>query len=220
MPIQSCTLPDGGSGYRWGQSGKCYADRAEADKQAAAAHANGFVGDADVPVRAAGTAFTAPTGRTLFVKRSAASDHPGEWCFPGGHIEDGETPEDAAVREGHEEIGARPPGERKILSTGNTADGVHFTTFRQKVPHEFAPRLNGEHTAHAWTPMSHPPQPLHPGVRALLSKMAMDRATIARRQMHVGLAFDRASVRSVDRDGRISIGNKKIFVTIIIIITK
>ena len=46
MPIHSCELPGGGSGYKWGDSGKCYADRADAEKQAAAAHANGFVGDA------------------------------------------------------------------------------------------------------------------------------------------------------------------------------
>ena len=45
MPIQSCTLPEGGSGYKWGASGKCYASRADAERQAAAAHANGFVGD-------------------------------------------------------------------------------------------------------------------------------------------------------------------------------
>ena len=46
MPIQSCTLPDGKSGYRWGKHGKCYADRADAEKQAEAAHANGYAGDA------------------------------------------------------------------------------------------------------------------------------------------------------------------------------
>lgn len=45
MPIESCTLPEGGKGWRWGASGKCFADRADAEKQAAAAHANGYVGD-------------------------------------------------------------------------------------------------------------------------------------------------------------------------------
>lgn len=45
MPITECTLPDGGKGYRWGDHGKCFANRADAEKQAAAAHANGFVGD-------------------------------------------------------------------------------------------------------------------------------------------------------------------------------
>lgn len=45
MPIKSCKLPDGGSGYQWG-SGKCYASRADAEKQAEAAYANGYAGDA------------------------------------------------------------------------------------------------------------------------------------------------------------------------------
>jgi hypothetical protein len=46
MPIKECTLPDGGKGWKWGDQGHCYADRADAEKQAAAAHANGYVGDA------------------------------------------------------------------------------------------------------------------------------------------------------------------------------
>lgn len=41
----SCQLPDGKSGYKWGHHGKCYASRIDAEKQAAAAHANGFTGD-------------------------------------------------------------------------------------------------------------------------------------------------------------------------------
>lgn len=52
MPIMRCTLPEGGTGYRWGQHGKCYPDQAEAERQAAAAHANGFAGDARPQLRA------------------------------------------------------------------------------------------------------------------------------------------------------------------------
>lgn len=46
MPIVECTLPKGGKGFKWGGQGKCYPTRAEAERQAAAAHANGFTGDA------------------------------------------------------------------------------------------------------------------------------------------------------------------------------
>ncbi len=46
MPIHACTLPGGGSGYRWGNHGECYADRADAEKQAEAAYSNGYAGDA------------------------------------------------------------------------------------------------------------------------------------------------------------------------------
>ena len=48
MPIESCTLPDGGSGFRWGKSGKCYASRKEAEKQAAAIYASGYAGKVEV----------------------------------------------------------------------------------------------------------------------------------------------------------------------------
>lgn len=44
MPIRECILPEGGKGWRWG-NGHCYPDRADAEKQAAAAHANGWTGD-------------------------------------------------------------------------------------------------------------------------------------------------------------------------------
>ncbi|HEY6965886.1 MAG TPA: hypothetical protein VI229_00330 [Burkholderiales bacterium] len=43
MPIKSCTLPDGKAGFKWGDSGKCYAARADAVRQAQAAYAHGFV---------------------------------------------------------------------------------------------------------------------------------------------------------------------------------
>ena len=33
MPIQKCTLPNGGKGYKWGKSGKCYVKREDAIKQ-------------------------------------------------------------------------------------------------------------------------------------------------------------------------------------------
>lgn len=47
MPIQRCELPDGsGKGWKWGSSGTCYRDRADAEKQAQAAYANGYAGDA------------------------------------------------------------------------------------------------------------------------------------------------------------------------------
>jgi len=40
---------------------------------------------------------------------------PGETCFPGGRIEPGETPEEAALRETFEEVGI-PPEEITLLS--------------------------------------------------------------------------------------------------------
>lgn len=45
MPIKKCAMPDGGTGFQWGDHGTCFADRADAVKQAKAAYGNGFTGD-------------------------------------------------------------------------------------------------------------------------------------------------------------------------------
>lgn len=42
MPIKRCTLENGEMGYQWGNHGKCYPNRAGAERQAAAAHAAGY----------------------------------------------------------------------------------------------------------------------------------------------------------------------------------
>ena len=33
MPIQRCNLPQGGLGWKWGKSGKCYASKSKAEAQ-------------------------------------------------------------------------------------------------------------------------------------------------------------------------------------------
>ena len=47
MPIESCTLPDGTSGYRWGGEGKCYKEKADAEAQGRAAYASEYEGKLD-----------------------------------------------------------------------------------------------------------------------------------------------------------------------------
>lgn len=46
MPIHSCKLPGGGSGYKYGNSGHCYPTREGALKQMRAMFHNGYKGDA------------------------------------------------------------------------------------------------------------------------------------------------------------------------------
>lgn len=59
---------------------------------------------------AAGVMIVAPcpvggADTVLFLLRRADNDHPFEWCFPGGRVEDGETVAQGAARETEEECG-------------------------------------------------------------------------------------------------------------------
>jgi len=46
----------------------------------------------------------------------SGDDRENRWCFPGGHIEQGETPEEAAVREVLEETGIKCKAVSKAFS--------------------------------------------------------------------------------------------------------
>lgn len=48
VPIKRCRLPNGEMGWKWGDQGKCYPSRAAAARQAAAAHASGYTGKAEL----------------------------------------------------------------------------------------------------------------------------------------------------------------------------
>src|SRR4029453_11403548 len=56
-----------------------------------------------------------PDPSLIFTVRSdALSRHPGEVSFPGGLVDDGETPGDAALREAFEGIGLAPTPPRGV----------------------------------------------------------------------------------------------------------
>ena len=174
-------------------------------KQAVAIALSKARGDA-APVRGAGIMLLASTGNVLFLRRTAdAPDCPGCWDFPGGGVEDGETAEQAAVRECGEEIGFVPDGLRSLhtrtigsppprgVVSAGVPDGlpglgapaanypqVDFTTFVQRVDDEFVPTLDGEHDGFAWSKPDAPPAPLHPGCQIALDRLTMDEVAVAR----------------------------------------
>jgi|WetSurMetagenome_2_1015567.scaffolds.fasta_scaffold01362_6 uncharacterized protein len=158
------------------------------------------------PTAAAGVMIFDPDGHALFLRRSGEGDHPGEWCWPGGGVDPGETPESAARREVEEETGHQIDG-KLILAHHNKGD-VDFTTFAHQTPTRFEPRLNDEHSEHVWARPESPPQPLHPGVAATLQRYNGGAAAEAKdcgapaMDAAIALALDRSN-RNIDGDGHL-----------------
>ncbi len=131
---------------------------------------------------AAGTLILAETsGRVLLLDRSDGSG----WSHPGGWAEDGETPEETAIRELDEETGLPAILTEPILSFSLAvdADGVVFVPasdlpprapalvydlFVVTVREEFVPDLNDEHRGWAWADVTAPGKRLHPGCAVAL----------------------------------------------------
>jgi uncharacterized protein len=192
-----------------------------------------FAVDSVAAKRGAGIAFSDPRGRLLYLLRSQAGDHPGEWCFPGGGARENESEYDAALREGWEEIGDNfEDNGASRIGTTTSPEGVNFTTFLMRVPEAFTPDLNEEHDAYVWADADNAPEPLHPGVQRTLPAIyenlydvepAQDDSkfndTVYRdhdgrflagdmamdRAIADRIALDRESVRSYDQDGRLHI---------------
>ena len=134
--------------------------------------------------RAAGVLLMAPTGRVLLMRRRPGEgDHGSLWASPGGGIEDGETPEQAARREFKEETGFDFTGPLSQW-TRRVKDGVDFTTFIGK-GEEFEPQLNEEHDLAKWITLDEaladPPGTviLHPGAAVALRRFGMDELEVA-----------------------------------------
>ncbi len=114
-----------------------------------------FIAEDDAP-RAAGILYL-NAGRALLILRGAdAGSFPNTWGFPAGHIEDGESPLLAAMRESQEEVGFAPNDLDPLME----ADGFCLYLARDC----FTPVLNDESAGYVWAPVDCLPQPLHPGV--------------------------------------------------------
>ena len=115
-------------------------------------------------------AVLARAGRVLLVHRRADRDwYADVWDFPGGHLENGETAEDAARREVLEELGVIVEGDVRIHAEWMSEDGIEQVTFVlvgvwRGEPANLAP---DEHDAVHWftleealaVPLAHPTMP-------------------------------------------------------------
>ena len=116
----------------------------------------------------------------LFLKRDGESDHGGEWCIPGGKIEDGETAIEAAMRETFEEAGIAVPVEALVEWTRTLNDEVDFTTYIASVSEKPEVVLDEtESSKYEWLPLDNLPSPLHPGMEIVLSRFGMDELGVA-----------------------------------------
>ncbi|WEK46834.1 MAG: NUDIX domain-containing protein [Candidatus Andeanibacterium colombiense] len=74
-----------------------------------------------------GAALIDSGGRVLMYRRPLGKQHGGLWEFPGGKVENGETPADALVREIEEELGIEldPAALEPAEFAQGAGDGAH-----------------------------------------------------------------------------------------------
>lgn len=111
-------------------------------------------------------------GKILLIKRgSKSATYPSTWAFPGGKIDNGESPLQAATRESFEEVGYSPSSALSLGSINSA--GVKFHSFFSKGP-QFDVTINDESEDYGWFDINRLPDPMIPSCRDLLSLMFPD----------------------------------------------
>ena len=98
----------------------------------------------------------------------------GTWCQPGGTVEPGELPIDAARREVLEEVGYQYDGPLTPYSVYGD-----YLTFRAEVPERFEAKLNDESLAAGWFHIDDLPKPLHQPFAEMLAQQALNETEVA-----------------------------------------
>ncbi len=131
-------------------------------------------------------------GRVLLGKRKGAHGS-GEWAFPGGHLEFGESVEECAIRELAEETGL----EALELQLGPWTNDIFDDTRHYITLFAFVGQFEGElqvlepHKCEGWQWFEWDalPSPLFPSVRSFLQKVGLEtlKLTPSSRSMFLGL---------------------------------
>ena len=111
-------------------------------------------------ITAAGVLIAADsTGEVLLLLRKD-----GYWSTPGGHLERGESPGAAMLRELWEEVGSL-----SFTLCNDFVDIRSYRLFFGEVRRRFTPRLNDEHSDYLWCCPGDWPEPMFPGLRKALN---------------------------------------------------
>jgi 8-oxo-dGTP diphosphatase len=93
----------------------------------------------DQPARTVGALFIGPDGKLLLGLRAPSKKvWPQHWDTIGGHVEDGESLEDALIREAREEVGVTPTRFRLIA------------TVKERKPEIYGDALHHVYAVTAW----------------------------------------------------------------------
>lgn len=95
-----------------------------------------------------------PSGRVLVLRRGPTDPWmPGRWNYPGGKVDPGEDPYEAALRELSEEAGFHIPRSRLVWMGTMRGGPRRIHLFWVRLPVRPAVTMpDGEHDAFAWVP--------------------------------------------------------------------
>ena len=111
------------------------------------------------------------TDTVLFILRSELGNDPLQWAFPGGHVEPGESYDEALHRELQEEIGRDLINNPKVLLSVSHTTEPAFThkCYAIAVNKQFKPKLNWEHVDFKWKALGEMPEPQTWSIGMLMS---------------------------------------------------